>query len=374
MRRGSLMVAGVIAILACWPSRADTVKQLEQQRQANAARKRSIRRQLIATKSEQQRLLGQLSASESQLRSARTQLRAAESQLGATRAKLRETRAKHAETKRELEETKDAFAARLKVLCKRGRGSYLAVVMDAEDFSQFSRRAFIAQKILDYDATLLETIQAKQEELAEQQAQLEVEEQREASQRTDVLTRAAVVERQTARVRADKAEVDDERRSLQAQLDQLERESREITAMLRRLARGGVAYKGAPQWTGRYHFPVPGGRLGSGFGMRMHPILRRVRMHEGVDISARTGTPIQAAETGLVVYTGRQRGYGKLVIVDHGGGVSTLYAHCSALLVSRGQMVRRGQTIARVGSTGLSTGPHCHFELRIRGQPVNPLR
>jgi murein DD-endopeptidase MepM/ murein hydrolase activator NlpD len=108
--------------------------------------------------------------------------------------------------------------------------------------------------------------------------------------------------------------------------------------------------------------------------MRMHPILRRVRMHEGVDISARTGTPIQAAETGLVVYTGRQRGYGKLVIVDHGGGVSTLYAHCSALLVSRGQMVRRGQTIARVGSTGLSTGPHCHFELRIRGQPVNPLR
>ncbi|MFQ6097732.1 MAG: murein hydrolase activator EnvC family protein [Armatimonadota bacterium] len=374
VRRGNLLAGIMAAAATCALAWGQTAKQLERQREENAAKKRTVRRKLRITKSEQRRLLAQVRASEARLRSARAQLRKSQAQLEKTRAKLRDIRARHAQTNQELEEAEEAFGARLKVLCKRGHGSYLAVILGAQDFAEFSRRAFIAQRILDYDAALLEAIKAKQKELAEQQAQLEAQEREEAQERTEVARRASIVEQKARRLRADKATVDEQRRILEAQLDQLERDHRRITAMLRELQRGGVVYKGPPQWTGDYHFPVPGGKVGSGFGMRMHPILRRRRMHYGVDIGARTGTPIEAAETGRVVFAGRQGGYGNVVILDHGGGVQTLYAHCSSLAARKGQTVRRGQLIGRVGSTGLTTGPHLHFELLIRGRPVNPLR
>jgi murein DD-endopeptidase MepM/ murein hydrolase activator NlpD len=124
---------------------------------------------------------------------------------------------------------------------------------------------------------------------------------------------------------------------------------------------------------GRFIWPV-NGSVGSGFGPRIHPISGGSRMHTGVDIGASSGTPIKAADDGIVVMAGPNGGYGNWTLIDHGGGLATGYGHQSSIGVSRGQRVSRGAVIGRVGSTGASTGPHLHWEVRVNGNPVDPMR
>ena len=121
-----------------------------------------------------------------------------------------------------------------------------------------------------------------------------------------------------------------------------------------------------------FRWPVAG-RINSPFGWRRHPITRKRNFHTGIDIKANTGRTIRAAKNGRVVYSGWMGGYGRVVVINHGDGYSTLYAHCSSLLVRKGHRVTSGQAIAKVGSSGRTTGPHLHFEVRKSNKPVNPL-
>jgi murein DD-endopeptidase MepM/ murein hydrolase activator NlpD len=122
-------------------------------------------------------------------------------------------------------------------------------------------------------------------------------------------------------------------------------------------------------------WPAPSSHnITSYYGNRFHPVLKKYKMHTGIDIGAPSGSSVIAANKGVVIVAGWQSGYGNTVIIDHGGGIATLYAHCSRLLVSTGQSVDSGSVIAKVGSTGLSTGPHLHFEVRKNGATVNPLQ
>lgn len=129
----------------------------------------------------------------------------------------------------------------------------------------------------------------------------------------------------------------------------------------------------APAATSQMAWPVRG-RISSEFGPRVHPVTGAHRDHHGLDIAASTGTPIAAASGGTVTFAGQQRGYGNIVIIDHGNGTETRYAHQDTIAVSKGQTVTAGQRVGTVGSTGLSTGPHLHFEVRRDGEPVDPRR
>ena len=130
----------------------------------------------------------------------------------------------------------------------------------------------------------------------------------------------------------------------------------------------GLRYKG-----GRFLWPTNSNLITSYFGYRVHPIYGNTRFHSGIDIGASYGAPIYAAESGRVILASWYDGYGYCIVIDHGDGVSTLYAHCSSIIVREGQYVSKGTIIGYVGSTGNSTGPHLHFEVRINGNPVNPL-
>jgi murein DD-endopeptidase MepM/ murein hydrolase activator NlpD len=170
-----------------------------------------------------------------------------------------------------------------------------------------------------------------------------------------------------------------DRLALEAAEQQLAQDSNSIANVIaQRLAEQQLAFRtGTPGYqrvlgTGQMLNPVSG-PITSNFGYRQHPILGSSRFHAGTDFGVPQGTPILAADSGTVIVAEWYGGYGNAVIIDHGNGLTTLYGHCSELYVSVGQGVQRGQTIAAVGSTGLSTGPHLHFEVRQQGEPVDPL-
>ncbi len=161
------------------------------------------------------------------------------------------------------------------------------------------------------------------------------------------------------------ASIQSQKGAYEAELAALSATSDSISARLRALGTtpGSVGPCGAR--------PVPG-PISSGFGSRYHPILHYTRMHTGADFSASSGTPIASCRAGTVVIAGSQGGYGNAVVIDHGGGMGTVYAHQSRIAVSVGQRVDAGEIVGYVGSTGMSTGPHLHFEVRLSGNPVNP--
>ena len=163
----------------------------------------------------------------------------------------------------------------------------------------------------------------------------------------------------------------DEEKTLQAKIDEINKQYEEVNQQILELAQQGLdtTYIG-----GELAWPVPGyTRITSKYAMRVHPITGQYKLHTGVDIGAPMGANFISANDGIVVKAEMNSAYGNMVIIDHGGGISTLYAHGSEILVTVGQSVKRGDAILKVGSTGYSTGPHAHFEVRINGVTTNPL-
>ena len=156
-----------------------------------------------------------------------------------------------------------------------------------------------------------------------------------------------------------------------AKIDEINKQYELVNQQILALAQQGLdtVYIG-----GQLAWPVPGyTRITSKYAMRVHPITGQYKLHTGVDIGAPMGANFVAANDGTVVKAGMNAAYGNMVIIDHGGGISTLYAHGSEILVEVGQTVKRGDAVLKVGSTGYSTGPHAHFEVRINGVTTDPL-
>ncbi len=163
-------------------------------------------------------------------------------------------------------------------------------------------------------------------------------------------------------------QVQEKKADFQSELNALQVESGAVGEFLRQVQAG---QKLAPRKKRTFRAPV-GAPVSSGFGTRVHPILGEVRMHTGLDYAAGTGVPIKAAGSGIVVWAGPRGGYGNAVIIDHRNGLATLYAHQSRVSATVGQKVSAGQVVGFVGQTGMSTGPHLHFEVRELGAPVDP--
>lgn len=353
--------------------RANDPSSLQRQLQTLKSKKSKVLRNLKAARQREKQVNRRLAQLEAKLDASEAKLHHLKQNVGAARTDLKLAETRLDQATRTLSNRREEVAARLVALYQEGDIHALEVLLQSSDFSDFSNRMYLVNEVVSHDAEILDDLEAARERAEAQRSAVQNrKETLEALQQQEEYTRALTLGARQS-TEQEKHAVLRERRNWERALAELEADSNAIAAMLRRLQRRtpGRGETVTP-WKGGLIRPVSG-NITSGYGYRMHPILKQRKMHTGVDIAAPTGTPIHAAAGGVVVFSGRWGGYGNCVIIDHGGGLATLYGHCSSLNVSEGQKVTQGETIARVGSTGLSTGPHCHFEVRRNGSPVNPM-
>lgn len=328
------------------------------------------RAQLRVVRQQERRVLHELEEMDRRREAAEADLRRLEVEQRQIRARAQATATRLAVVRARLAGQRARVRGRLRDIYKWGRRGYLDLLLDATDLSELVTRAHFLGTIMRADARLLARYGADVEEYARLYLELETQQEevatliaRTQARRARIAEEAAAKERLLARIQSERA-------LYEQVIEDLEETDRNLVELIRRMQPAGPPVLG-----GRFRrFAWPArGSFTSGFGMRVHPIFRIRRMHSGVDIAAPHGAPVAAAWDGTVLYAGWFGGYGKIVIIDHGEGVSTLYAHLSAVLTAPGARVRQGEVIGRVGSTGFSTGSHVHFEIRVNGTPVNPV-
>ena len=330
------------------------------------------------------------------LKQIQSDLDAANARLQSIRSRQAEINAQIVQTQNEIVKMEAYLKTRQNVLNRRvraiymhGQLNYLEVILGANSFSDFANRVELLKRVIRSDYNLILEIQKQKAAIEAKKAQLE-----EDKRQLDALAaEAEKTQKEIAAKKAEQQKVLDAAKSNKAAAAQMEQDLNAQLASVRNLIQqrlaaaeaarqaaqqassdegGGGSDDNYVQGTGAMGWPCSG-PITSPFGYRTHPIFGTTIFHAGIDIGVDYGTPIHAADSGVVVYSGWISGYGNAVIIDHGGGVSTLYGHNQSLAVSEGQSVSKGSVIAYAGSTGNSTGPHCHFEVDVNGSPVNPM-
>lgn len=344
------------------------------------------KQQLLTIKRKEKGVLSDLEATELKLEKTKSRLTSLERQVRDVEKGIKEAEQDLAISERELvlaerhlEERILLLKNRLRAMYMWGPGDHLEALFTASSFSDFIGRYDYLRMIAENDAQCLNEIELEIQDLADQieevekkKASLENRRAKLASMKVEVREQEVQLGFEAKERETQLAKLQKEKERYEKALDELEEVSRELERVIReQQARDIRDGKGIPRWTGKFIMPVQG-RISSDFGNRYHPILKRYRLHSGIDIAVPTGTPVRAAADGIIIHSAWITGYGYTVIIDHGGGLSTLYGHNSVLVAAVGKAVLQGDVIAKAGSTGVSTGPHVHFEVRDQGAPVNP--
>ena len=327
--------------------------------------------ELNESRAKEKSLGDQVNSLEQQINSKQSDIDELEASISEAQAKLETLEEELAAAEEKGNTQNENLNARLRNMYKNGSVGFIDVLMDSGSFSEFLNNLSLVEKVYTSDQDVLEELQkaydeidAKKKEIETLQAELSESKATMEEQKSSLEADKASVEKKKSEIAADSAET-------QRELDKLEADAQALTSSIRN---SGSSSSSSKYNGGIMAWPVPSCHtVSSGYGGRIHPTTGKYKFHGGLDIPGSYGSAIVAANSGKVIWAGnRGDSYGNYVIIDHGGGVSTLYGHSSKVLVSTGQRVSRGQRIANVGSTGRSTGPHCHFEVRINGSRVNP--
>lgn len=337
-----------------------------------------IQNQMSDQKSKAAEAQQQVDSVSEQLRLIQQDLQTVTDEYKSIKTQLNDTEEKIDKNKEVLAKAEKELAERMKILNKRirdiyenGQISYVDVLFGAKDFNDFMTRMDLLKRIIKHDYDLIIRIQDQRKLILDKKAELERDQAA-----LKELEKTAEIKRKEVEVSKAKKEkildkVVNDRDTAERAYQELLEASRQVEQMIRQSRYQVSGKQGSGKSTGTMIWPISG-PITSEFGWRTHPIFGTAKYHSGLDIGGDYGMEVVAADGGVVIYAGWISGYGNAVIIDHGNGVSSLYGHNQSLVVSEGQSVSQGQLIAYCGSTGYSTGPHVHFEVRENGSPVSP--
>jgi murein DD-endopeptidase MepM/ murein hydrolase activator NlpD len=279
-------------------------------------------------------------------------------------------------TKARLDELNDKKAIveekakeRVVAIYKKSQLRFIDSLIRSQSPTDYMDYLYFQRKVIDFDKKLLDTLKSQSEDIAKYGSSLEEETKRIEQITSKLKNIEEDITYQQKKQKEILSKLRQETAMYESSERQLERESIKLVYKISELSTGK---NDNPESTGSFSYPVRA-PITSPFGPRRHPIFGVRSMHSGIDLAAPYGTPIKASEGGIVIYSGWYGGYGKVVILDHAKGFSTLYAHLSSTKVGVGARVKQGEVVGFEGSTGYATGPHLHFEVREQGKPKNPV-
>ncbi len=387
---GAVLLALLLAVLAVTPAYAtrqdvEAAKQKASSLEGEKQKVEAALKDLEGLKNDAAAYVKRLDASLEELTE---ELDGLEEQISQKEADIEAAGQELEEAKKTEQEQYASMKLRIKYMYERGNISLVDMLFQSEDLTQMMNRAEYIQKISEYDRKKMDEYVAAKEAVAAYEASLEKEHEelvqlqestkaKQQSVKTLLGEKTRELKNFESRIDEAQGKISEYERDIKAQEEkvrQLEAEIKRKEEEARKAAEAaGKSYQTVSLGDISFTWPCPSSsRITSGFGGRSSPTEGASDNHKGIDIGASTGSAIVAAASGTVVIAAYSYSAGNYVMVNHGGGVYTVYMHCSQLLVSEGQEVSKGQTIAKVGSTGYSTGPHLHFGIRTGGQYVNP--
>ena len=338
----------------------------------------NLAEQLDITNNRLQMVQEELSQNMLQLQELDNEIIQSQQQLGTINIEIEELEQQILENEKNLQNTQNEYDKlqglvdeRLIKMYERPKLQFLQVLLESQSATEFISTYYAMEELIEYDKQLLETVKQQKRDIETTKKILEVKKVQIVEGKQTQQKKTQVLENTKTKREYYISKLTEEERNLQRQIDEYNAQVQEIEAEIKLLALNSISEDyigGAMIW------PIPGyTKITSQFGMRVHPVTGAYKLHTGMDVSAPIGASFVAAANGIVSKATYNRAYGNMVIIDHGGGVQTLYAHGSEIIVQVGQTVATGDEVLKVGSTGYSTGPHAHFEIRVDGITINPI-
>lgn len=363
------MLVGIPQI-SCAAPQSGNKASINQKIQNNQTKIKNARDKIKTLKVREQQERNKLVRNQQRLESAKTNLADSEYRYSSMNAKLQDMEQKYQETLREFSATEALMKARIRHVFKNQRIGMFDLIFKAKDLNSMLDALYFERVIIKRDYESIIVMKTRATKLAKIKRDIEEQKRYLANSMNEIKSQKRSIQQEIANNENMISKLKNDRAAYERSERELARQSASLQAML-------SAYSNSTVVSSAGFVKPIGGRISSPFGWRTHPIFKSRTFHSGVDIAGPNGGGIVASNSGRVIYTGWYGGYGKVVIIDHGlvGGkpTTTLYAHMSAIKVSNGQNVAKGQVIGLEGTTGYSTGPHCHFEVRINGKPNNPM-
>ena len=325
---------------------------------ANAEKKDDINSQLEANQEKQDELDVKIEELNEKLSKISEEIETANGRIKELNEEYEKVQEEIKQLKQNISDNEESLGARLKVINNNYTLGYLKVILSSDSISDFLNNIYIVQEIISQDKQTLQELEDNKQKIELKKEELNKNKEEEKLLKEEL--------------EKNKESLDEDKSQLDELKAELVKEDEELEGKLQELAAASGDYSGVILSNGSW--PVPGvTRISSPFGYRIHPVLGVSKLHTGIDIPAPTGTPAVAVSSGTVIFSGVQGSYGNTVMIRHDNGLVSLYAHNSQLLVSVGARVEKGQVVSKIGSTGRSTGPHLHFEIRVNGVAQNPL-